>query len=245
VVDECYTEIYDDTAPPSALEAAAALGGSLDHLIVMHSLSKRSNAAGLRSGFIAGDPDFLAHFLRLRAYGAAVQPLPVLAAAAALWADDDHVQANRAAYRAKIDLAEAALSGKAGFYRPPGGFFLWLDVGDGVAFAAELWRHHHVKVLPGTYLTASAGRWTTTTPVPVISALPWCTSRRPSSRPCGSWQPSFPDQRDLGESEHGHIILRDRRAPGRPRVDARPRAAHGGPAPPGRCQLPGACTLRL
>lgn len=154
VVDECYAEIYDAAAPPSALEVAAAMGGSLDRLVVMHSLSKRSNAAGLRSGFIAGDPDFLAHFLRLRAYGAAVQPLPVLAAAAALWADDAHAEANRALYRAKLDLADAALAGKAGYYRPPGGFFLWLDVGDGVAAAAELWRRHHLKALPGAYLTA-------------------------------------------------------------------------------------------
>lgn len=154
VVDECYAEIYDEKAPPSALEVAAELGGSLDRLLVMHSLSKRSNAAGLRSGFIAGDPDFLAHFLRLRAYGGAVQPLPVLAAAAALWNDDAHAEANRALYRAKLDLADAALGGKAGYYRPPGGFFLWLDVGDGIAAAAELWRRHHLKVLPGAYLTA-------------------------------------------------------------------------------------------
>ena len=154
VVDECYSDIYDDAAPPSALEVAAATGGALDRLVVMHSLSKRSSAAGLRSGFVAGDPDLLAHFLRVRAYGAAVQPLPVMAAATALWTDDAHVAANRARYREKIDLAEAALAGRAGFYRPPGGFFLWLDVGDGVTVATELWRRHHVKVLPGAYLTA-------------------------------------------------------------------------------------------
>ncbi len=157
VVDECYAEIFDAEPPPSALEVAAARGGSLDHLVVMHSLSKRSSAAGLRSGFIAGDPDFLAHFLRLRAYGAAVQPLPVLAAAAALWDDDAHVLVNRAAYRRKLDLAEAALAGRAGFYRPPGSFFLWLDVGDGEAAAVELWRRAHLKALPGAFLTASGG----------------------------------------------------------------------------------------
>jgi N-succinyldiaminopimelate aminotransferase len=76
-----------------------------------------------------------------------------MAAAAALWADDCHVVANRDRYREKIDLAEAMLAGRAGFYRPPGGFFLWLDVGDGVAVTTELWRRHHVKVLPGAYLT--------------------------------------------------------------------------------------------
>jgi len=154
VVDECYAEIYDAAPPPSALEVAAELGGSLDRLVVMHSLSKRSNAAGLRSGFVAGDPDFLAHFLRLRAYGGAVQPLPLMAAATALWADDAHAEANRALYRAKLDLADAALGDKAGYYRPPAGFFLWLDVGDGVAVAAELWRRHHLRTLPGAYLTA-------------------------------------------------------------------------------------------
>lgn len=154
VVDECYADIYDAAPPPSALEVAADLGGALDHLVVMHSLSKRSSAAGLRSGFCAGDPDLLAWFLRLRAYGAAVQPLPVMAAATALWADDAHVEANRRRYREKIDLAEAALSGKAGFYRPPGGFFLWLDVGDGVRAATELWRRCHLKALPGAYLSA-------------------------------------------------------------------------------------------
>lgn len=158
VVDECYAEIYDGEQPPSALEVAADLGGSLDHLVVMHSLSKRSSAAGMRSGFVAGDPDFLAHFLRIRAYGGAVQPLPLMAAAAALWADDVHARENRERYQRKIDLAEAALAGRAGFYRPPGGFFLWLDVGDGVAVAAELWRRHHIKTLPGTYLTAETGR---------------------------------------------------------------------------------------
>jgi N-succinyldiaminopimelate aminotransferase len=98
---------------------------------------------------------FLACFLRVRAYGGAVQPLPVMAAATALWADDAHVVANRQLYREKFDLAAAALAGRAGFYRPPGGFFLWLDVGDGVAVAAELWRRHHVKTLPGAYLTAA------------------------------------------------------------------------------------------
>lgn len=153
VVDECYSDIYDREPPTSALAVAAAMGGALDHLVVMHSLSKRSSAAGLRSGFVAGDPDLLARFLRVRAYGGAVQPLPVMAAACALWDDDAHVVANRARYREKIDLAEAALAGRAGFYRPPGGFFLWLDVGDGVAVATELWQRHHVKVLPGAYLT--------------------------------------------------------------------------------------------
>jgi aspartate/methionine/tyrosine aminotransferase len=121
-------------------------------VLAFHSLSKRSNAAGLRSGFVAGDSEVLARFLRLRAYAAAVQPLPLMAAATALWAEESHVEANRALYRRKFDLAERRLSNRFGFYRPAGGFFLWLEVGDGEAATVELWRRGGVKVLPGGYL---------------------------------------------------------------------------------------------
>ncbi|UEM03971.1 aminotransferase class I/II-fold pyridoxal phosphate-dependent enzyme [Skermanella rosea] len=159
-VDECYAEIYDAEAPTGVLEVAAALeargktsGGGLANLLVFHSLSKRSNAAGLRSGFVAGDPDLIALFSRLRSYSIAGTPLPALAAAAALWDDDAHVVENRALYRAKFDAAESALDGRFGFYRPAGGFFLWLDVGDGEAATATLWREGGIKVLPGAYLT--------------------------------------------------------------------------------------------
>ena len=78
--------------------------------------------------------------------------MPILAASAALWRDDAHVEANRRLYRAKFDLAERLLAGRFGFYRPPGGFFLWLDVGDGEAAALKLWRDAAVRVLPGGYL---------------------------------------------------------------------------------------------
>ena len=128
------------------------LGQSLDHLVVCHSLSKRSSAAGLRSGFVAGDPAVMAGFARLRSYAAAVQPLPVAAAAAALWRDEAHVEANRALYRKKFDLAEQRLGGRLGFYRPDGGFFLWLTVADGEAVARRLWTEAAIKVLPGAYL---------------------------------------------------------------------------------------------
>lgn len=152
VADECYTELYDRDPPPGALEAAWAEDRSLANVLVFHSLSKRSSAAGLRSGFVAGDPEVLARFLRLRAYAAAVQPLPLMAAATALWADEAHVEANRALYRRKFDLAERRLSNRFGFYRPAGGFFLWLDVGDGEVATTTLWRQGGVKVLPGAYL---------------------------------------------------------------------------------------------
>ena len=120
--------------------------------VVFHSLSKRSSAAGLRSGFVAGDPDLLAAFARLRSYGAAVQPLPILAAATALWQDEEHVSANRALYQAKFDLADRCLAGRFDYVRPDGGFFLWLDVGDGEAVTRRLWAEAAVKVLPGAYL---------------------------------------------------------------------------------------------
>lgn len=152
LVDECYAEIYTRRAPTGALEAAAALDGRLDNVLVFHSLSKRSSAAGLRSGFVAGDPALLAAFARLRSYGAAVQPLPIMAAATALWQDEEHVIANRALYQAKFDLAERCLGGILDYLRPDGGFFLWLDVGDGEAVTRRLWAEAAIKVLPGAYL---------------------------------------------------------------------------------------------
>ena len=152
IADECYAELYTREPPAGALQAAMRLGQSLDHLVVCHSLSKRSSAAGLRSGFVAGDPAVMAGFARLRSYAAAVQPLPVAAAATALWHDEAHVEANRALYRKKFDLAEERLGGRFGFYRPDGGFFLWLTVADGEAVARRLWTEAAIKVLPGAYL---------------------------------------------------------------------------------------------
>ncbi|CAA7617317.1 aminotransferase class I/II-fold pyridoxal phosphate-dependent enzyme [Magnetospirillum sp. UT-4] len=152
-VDECYSEIWDGAEPAGALAACAALGGGLDNVLVFHSLSKRSSVPGLRSGFVAGDPRLIAAFQRLRAYGGPATPLPILAAAARLWRDEAHVDENRALYRAKLDLAERHLSGRFGFVRPPGGFFLWLDVGDGEAAALKLWRQAGIRVLPGRYLS--------------------------------------------------------------------------------------------
>lgn len=160
VVDECYAEIYDKTPPAGALEACAALGGGLANVLVFHSLSKRSSVPGLRSGFVAGDATLIAAFRRLRSFGGAAQPLPVLAAATALWADETHVEASRALYRAKFDLAARCLGNRFAFFRPAGGFFLWLDVGDGEAATRRLWGQAGVRVLPGAYLAKanSAGR---------------------------------------------------------------------------------------
>lgn len=151
-MDECYSEIWDKEEPAGALEACAALGGSVDNVLVFHSLSKRSSAPGLRSGFVAGDARVMAAFARLRSYGGAATPLPILAAATALWRDEAHVEENRALYCTKLDMAERLLGNRPGFSRPQGGFFLWLDVGDGENAAVELWRHAKIRVLPGKYL---------------------------------------------------------------------------------------------
>jgi aspartate/methionine/tyrosine aminotransferase len=155
-VDECYAEIWDTAPPPGALEAALALGnGGEDpfaNLIVFHSLSKRSSAAGLRSGFVAGDRRLIALMQRLRTYASSAPPLPIMAASAALWADDAHAAQIRDMYRAKVDMAQKSLGGRVNFYRPAGGFFLWLEVGDGEAAAVRLWRDAAIRVLPGAYL---------------------------------------------------------------------------------------------
>lgn len=157
-VDECYCEIYDRAAPPGALEACAALGGRLDNVLVFHSLSKRSNAAGLRCGFVAGDANLIEPFSHLRSYGGAQVPVPAQVAAAALWGEESHVEANRALYRRKFDVAEEVLGGRFGFYRPQGGFFLWLDVGNGEKAAEILWREAALRSLPGAYVArANAG----------------------------------------------------------------------------------------
>jgi N-succinyldiaminopimelate aminotransferase len=157
VVDECYAEIYDRAPPAGALEACVGLGGDFANVLVFHSLSKRSSVPGLRSGFVAGDATLIAAFRRLRIFGGASVGLPVLAASAALWREEAHVEENRRLYRAKLDLAERLIGGRFAFYRPAGGFFLWLDVGDGERAALDLWRRAALRVLPGAYLGQTDG----------------------------------------------------------------------------------------
>ena len=153
--DECYSEIYRDQAPPGGMSACAALGGSLENVLVFNSLSKRSSVPGLRSGFVAGDPTLMSSFKLVRDYGGAPPPLPLLAAATGLWQDEAHVEANRDLYRKKFDLADKILQGRLGYYRPDGGFYLWLDVGDSETAALRLWQDAALRVIPGTYLAKS------------------------------------------------------------------------------------------
>ena len=156
LADECYTEIYTGIAPAGVLQACARMGGDLASVVAFHSLSKRSNVPGLRSGFAVGDAALMEAFIGLRRYGSAAASLPVLAAAAALWRDDAHVEGNRALYREKFDAAERIIGNRFGFYRPDGGFFLWLDVGGGETAARALWAGAGVRVLPGGYLSGAA-----------------------------------------------------------------------------------------
>jgi aspartate/methionine/tyrosine aminotransferase len=150
--DECYSEIYRGTPPHGALEAARDLGGSLDNLVIFHSLSKRSSGAGLRSGFVAGEARLMQRQAQLINFGGVATPYPILAAATELWQDEEHVQGYRAKYVANFEAAQDALGGIFGEVRAEGGFFLWLDVGDGEAAAKALWAEAAIRVLPGGYM---------------------------------------------------------------------------------------------
>jgi aspartate/methionine/tyrosine aminotransferase len=157
--DECYSEIYRDTAPTGALEVASDIGADPDRLVVFHSLSKRSNLAGLRSGFAATGAGNLARMIQLRSYAGAPMPIPAQYAAAATWAEETHVAASRALYREKFTLADDILGNMPGYMSPQAGFFLWLRVGNGEAVALRLWREAGVRCLPGEYLSRSAPGW--------------------------------------------------------------------------------------
>ncbi|MBU0725730.1 MAG: aminotransferase class I/II-fold pyridoxal phosphate-dependent enzyme [Alphaproteobacteria bacterium] len=156
-VDECYAEIYDVVPPSGALEACAALGDGpygtpMDNVVVFHSLSKRSSAPGLRAGFMAGDARVMARYAELIGYACTPMPLPIVAAATAVWRDEEHVVANQKMYRGNFDIASRLLTGKAGYFRPQAGFFLWLDVGDGEATCARLWKEAAIRTIPGAYM---------------------------------------------------------------------------------------------
>ena len=161
-LDECYAEIYTGPPPVGGLEAALAIDetGATDpfrNLAVFHSLSKRSNAAGLRSGFMAGDPKLVAMMLRWRSYGGPQIPFAVQRASAALWSEETHPVETRDWYRKNFRVAEQILHNRFSYYTPGGGFFLWLDVGDGEEATRRLWAEAHLKVLPGGYACRETG----------------------------------------------------------------------------------------
>ncbi|MFD3190333.1 aminotransferase class I/II-fold pyridoxal phosphate-dependent enzyme [Sedimentitalea sp. HM32M-2] len=154
--DECYSEIYRDAPPVGALQVAREIGADPERVTIFHSLSKRSNLPGLRSGFVAGGPETLARIRQLRSYAGAPLPGPLQAAAAAVWADEAHVQENRDLYREKYAMADEILAAVPGYQPPEAGFFLWLPVADGEAAALKLWTETGVRVLPGAYLAQGA-----------------------------------------------------------------------------------------
>lgn len=155
--DECYSEIWRDAPPPGALEVAAAIGADPERIFVFHSLSKRSNLPGLRSGFVAGGAQGIARIRQLRAFAGAPLPLPVQKVSERAWADEAHVMANLALYQEKFRVADEVFAGVQGFSNPEGGFFLWLPVEDGEEAALKLWTQAGVRVLPGAYLSREAG----------------------------------------------------------------------------------------
>lgn len=160
--DECYAEIFPDEArpPPSLLEVAQDTGRDrFQRCIVFHSLSKRSSVPGLRSGFVAGDPDLLRKFLLYRTYhGGAMSPMVQMASAAA-WDDDAHVRVNRGLYREKFAQVLPILSPVLTVRKPEGAFYLWVDVeGDDEDFTRELFSTQNVTALPGSYLGRTTER---------------------------------------------------------------------------------------
>ncbi len=156
--DECYSELYfdEDAPPPGLLTACAELGRSdFKRCVVFHSLSKRSNLPGLRSGFVAGDASIIKPFLLYRTYHGCAMPVQTQLASVAAWQDEAHVRENRDQYRAKYDAVLDILQPVMDVQRPDGSFYLWAKVpgSDDAAFTRDLFEAEHVTVVPGSYLS--------------------------------------------------------------------------------------------
>lgn len=155
--DECYSELYrDEKDPPlGLLDVCQQLGREkFDRCIVFHSLSKRSNLPGLRSGFVAGNAQLLDFFFRYRTYHGCALSLPVQQASIAAWSDERHVQENRELYREKFDAVGKILEGILEFNTPPAGFYLWPKTPiDDVTFARDLYAQENLTVLPGSFIS--------------------------------------------------------------------------------------------
>lgn len=157
VMDECYSDIWRHQPPPGMIEAAAALAADssgldpLRNLVVLNSLSKRSGAAGLRAGFMAGDHSVISQYLKIIGNGGSLVPTPLLEVAADLYDDDDHVAVIRSYYNANFDIAAAHLR----ITPPDGGFFLWLKVDDDIDFVQRLMAEQAVRALPGSFMAVT------------------------------------------------------------------------------------------
>ncbi|PLY06507.1 MAG: hypothetical protein C0625_09120 [Arcobacter sp.] len=151
VNDECYSEIYFDekNKPASLLEASIEVGNSeFKNVLVMNSISKRSSAPGLRSGFIAGDKNILEEYMKYRTYVGCASPMPLQKAAAAAWNDESHVEGFRKIYRKNFEIAQEILGLKPSIAT----FYIWLKVEDELEFTRELFKEKNIKVLPGSFL---------------------------------------------------------------------------------------------
>lgn len=158
--DECYSESYFDenNPPPGLLQAAAAMGrDDYRRCVVFHSLSKRSNLPGLRSGFVAGDEEIIKRFLLYRTYHGCALPPHTQAASIVAWRDEKHVRANRDMYRQKFEAVLGILKPVMEVQKPDAGFYLWArtPIDDG-AFARGLFEQQNVTVLPGSFLSRNA-----------------------------------------------------------------------------------------
>lgn len=151
VNDECYSEIYfdEETKPASLLEASILVGNySFKNVLVMNSISKRSSAPGLRSGFIAGDAQILKDYLQYRTYVGCASPVPLQEAAAVAWNDQEHVAGFRKIYKKNFEIAQEIL----GTQIPEATFYIWLEVNDELEFTRNLYKEKNIKVLPGSFL---------------------------------------------------------------------------------------------
>jgi len=147
--DECYSEIYTDEPIPSLLEASTHVGNdAFKNVLVINSISKRSSAPGLRSGFIAGDVEILQEYMKYRTYVGCASPLPLQSAAAAAWSDEEHVAASRKIYKENFTIAQEIL----GTEIPNATFYLWIKVEDALLFTQKLYEKYNVTVLPGEFL---------------------------------------------------------------------------------------------
>lgn len=157
--DECYSELYrdEDNPPLGILEACQQLGrDQFERCIVFHSLSKRSNLPGLRSGFVAGNADLLDFFFRYRTYHGCALSLPVQKASLAAWNDEAHVMENRKLYNQKFNAIGEILDGVLDFNMPSAGFYLWPKTPiDDAVFARELYAKENLTVLPGSFISRS------------------------------------------------------------------------------------------
>lgn len=151
VNDECYSEIYFDenTKPASLLEASIKVGNSeFKNVLVMNSISKRSSAPGLRSGFIAGDETILKDYLQYRTYIGCASPVPLQEAAAVAWNEQNHVAEFRKIYKRNFEIAQEIL----GIPTPEATFYIWLEVENDLEFTKNLYKEKNIKVLPGSFL---------------------------------------------------------------------------------------------